>query len=255
MSDRPKIVTACMIVIGNEILSGRTQDANLAWIAVRLNDLGVRLMEARVIPDVEQVIVDTINDVRRRFDYVFTSGGIGPTHDDITADCVAKAFGVGIGVHPEAKRILEAHYIQQKSEFNEARMRMARVPFGGTLIENPVSKAPGFRMENVFVMAGIPAVMRAMFESIRHELVGGAKVLSRTVSSFLPEGKFAAGLGALQVRYPDLDIGSYPFYRQGKPGASIVIRGTEAPMLSEATDELRALIVELGGEPLETDPA
>jgi molybdenum cofactor synthesis domain-containing protein len=255
MAASHKTVTACMIVIGNEILSGRTKDANLAWIAVRLNDLGVRLMEARVIPDVEQTIIATVNEVRGKFDYVFTSGGIGPTHDDITADCIARAFGVGIDVHPEAHRRLVAHYQQQQSEFNEARRRMARIPDGATLIDNPVSKAPGFRIGNVFVMAGIPAVMQAMFESIRHEIVGGSQLLSRTVSSFLPEGKFAGGLGQLQQRYADLDLGSYPFYRNGRPGASIVLRGTDGARLAAATDEFKALVRELGGEPIEGDPS
>jgi molybdenum cofactor synthesis domain-containing protein len=255
MAETERTVTACMIVIGNEILSGRTPDANLAWIAAQLNELGIRLLEARVIPDLEQTIVDTVNAVRAKFDYVFTSGGIGPTHDDITADSIAKAFGVGIGIHPEARRRLEAHYAQQQTEFNEARQRMARIPEGAALIDNPISRAPGFRIGNVFVMAGIPVVMRAMFESIRHELVGGAKLLSRTVSAFLPEGKFAAGLGRLQAEHPELDLGSYPFYRGGRAGASIVLRGTDTERLAAATDEVKALVRALGGEPVDGDPS
>ncbi len=178
MPDRP--VTACLVVIGNEILSGRTRDANLAYLGARLNDIGVRLMEARVIPDLDEVIVAAVNEARRAFTYVFTTGGIGPTHDDITAASIAKAFGVALTEHPEARAILEAHY--PTGEINQARLRMARTPEGATLIENPVSKAPGFQMGNVFVMAGIPEVMQAMFESVVHRLVGGKPLVSRSVT-------------------------------------------------------------------------
>jgi len=253
MPDAPKPVTACMIVIGNEILSGRTRDANLAWLAVRLDEIGVRLAEARVIPDIEQTIVETVRAVRDKFDYVFTSGGIGPTHDDITADSVAKAFGVGIDIHPEARARLERHYAA--GEFNAARMRMARIPDGGTLIDNPVSKAPGFRIGNVFVLAGVPAIFQAMFESLKHELVGGPKLLSRTVSAYLPEGKLAAGLAALQDRFGEVEIGSYPFYRGNKPGCSIVLRSTDAARLGAATDEVKTMMRSQGGEPIEGDAA
>ena len=247
----PKVVTACMIVIGNEILSGRTRDANLAWIAEQLNQTGVRLMEARVIPDIEQVIVDTVRDVRDRFDYVFTSGGIGPTHDDITADSLAKAFGVGIDVHPEARARLERHYAA--GEFNEARMRMARIPDGARLIDNPISKAPGFILGNVYVMAGIPVIMQAMFETIRHELVGGTPLQSRTIAAELPEGRMAQGLRQLQEDFPMVDIGSYPFFRGNRPGSSIVLRSTEADRLAEAADRLKGMMRGLGGEPFEAD--
>ena len=177
-----KTVTACVLVIGNEILSGRTKDANLAWLAVELNKLGVRLMEARVIPDVEETIVATLNEVRARFDYVFTTGGIGPTHDDITAACVARAFAVPLVRNPEAVRRLQAHYANP-ADLNEARLRMANAPEGATLIDNPVSKAPGFRIGNVHVMAGIPVIMQAMFDGIRHTLVGGSPMLSRTINA------------------------------------------------------------------------
>ncbi len=245
MSDR--LVTACVIVIGNEILSGRTQDTNIAFLGERLNELGVRLMEARVIPDIEDTIVATVNEVRTRFTYVFTTGGIGPTHDDITAASIAKAFGVPLTEHPEARAILDAHY--PPGELTEARLRMARTPEGAVLIDNPVSKAPGFQMDNVFVMAGIPEIMQAMFESLSHRLVGGKPLISRSVTVYLPESKVALGLEALQGRYSDVEIGSYPFNRAGRFGTRLVLRATEAARLDAAAGELDGLIAELGGEP------
>ena len=245
MSDR--LVTACVIVIGNEILSGRTQDVNIAFLGERLNELGVRLMEARVIPDIEDTIVATVNEARARFAYVFTTGGIGPTHDDITAASIAKAFGVPLTEHPEARAILEAHY--PPGELTEARLRMARTPEGAALIENPVSKAPGFQMDNVFVMAGIPAIMQAMFESLSHRLVGGTPLKSRSVTIYLPESRMAPSLAALQDRYPDVEIGSYPFSREGRFGARLVLRSTEEPRLEAAGAELEAALRDLGGEP------
>ncbi len=245
MPDRP--VTACLVVIGNEILSGRTRDANLAYLGARLNDIGVRLMEARVIPDLDEVIVATVNEARRRFTYVFTTGGIGPTHDDITAASIAKAFGVALVQNPEARAILDAHY--SPGELNAPRLRMANTPEGATLIENPVSKAPGFQMDNVFVMAGIPEVMQAMFESVVHRLVGGKPLVSRSVTVYLPESKVALGLEALQDRYSDVEMGSYPFNRAGRFGTRLVLRATAAERLDAAAGELDGLIVELGGEP------
>jgi molybdenum cofactor synthesis domain-containing protein len=243
-----KIVTACVIIIGNEILSGRTQDANLAHIAQGLNQVGVRLKEARVIPDIEEVIVRTINEVRAAFDYVFTTGGIGPTHDDITADSIARAFGVKNVIHPEALKLLQASY--KPEDLNPARLRMAHTPEGAELIVNAVSRAPGFRIGNVFVMAGVPSVMRAMFDGLKHTLKGGAPVQSRSVACTLAEGLIAAGLEAIQYRYPELDIGSYPFYRQGHFGTSLVLRGTDAARLATATEAVATLIRSLGGEPM-----
>ena len=245
MSDR--LVTACVIVIGNEILSGRTQDANIAFLGERLNELGVRLLEARVIPDVEDTIVATVNEARARFDYVFTTGGIGPTHDDITAASIAKAFGVAHTLHPEARALLEAHY--PPGEFTEARQRMAMTPEGAVLIENPVSKAPGFQMDNVFVLAGIPAIAQAMFESLSHRLVGGTPLRSRSVTIYLPESRIAPSLSEIQDRFPDVEIGSYPFSREGRFGARLVLRSTEEPRLEAAGIELEAALRELGGEP------
>jgi molybdenum cofactor synthesis domain-containing protein len=248
-----KIVTAAVLIIGNEILSGRTKDVNLGYIAEELTKLGIRLREARVVADVEAEIVAAVNECRARYDYVFTTGGIGPTHDDITAGSVAKAFGVPLILDPRAKAMLERNY--PPGGLNEARLRMAHVPQGAELVENPVSAAPGFRMGNVFVMAGIPSVMRAMFDALKHGLVGGKPVLSRAVSAFLGEGIIAQGLGALQQRYPDLEIGSYPFFRLGRYGASFVLRGTDQARIDAAAAELGKLIRELGAEPIEGEPA
>src|SRR6516164_7528187 len=243
----PRIVTACVLIIGNEILSGRTQDANLAFLAEGLNGVGIRVREARVIPDDTGVIVGTVNEVRRAFDYVFTTGGIGPTHDDITAQCMADAFGVALIVHPEARRLLETHY--PLGHLNEARLRMALVPEGAVLLPNPISRAPGFQIGNVFVLPGVPSIMQGIFEQLRHRLVGGTKMLSRSISCHLAEGTIADHLGALQSRYPDLEIGSYPYFRRGDFGVTLVLRGTDSVRLAEATDELKRLLRALGGDP------
>jgi molybdenum cofactor synthesis domain-containing protein len=243
-----KSVTACLVVIGNEILSGRTKDANLAFLATNLNAIGVRLMEARVIPDIEETIIATINEVRAKFDYVFTTGGIGPTHDDITADAIAKAFGVRLLEHPEAIARLEKHYGSPEM-FTPPRRRMARIPEGGILVDNPVSTAPGFQIGNVFVMAGVPMIVEAMFGSLKHRLVGGKPMLSRAVKINLPEGTIAEPLTALQARYPDLEIGSYPAFRQGKIMTSLVLRGTDEARLATAAEELAAILRDMGGEP------
>jgi len=248
----PRIVTAAVLIIGNEILSGRTRDSNLAYLAIGLTQLGIRLREARVIADAEADIVKAVNECRARYGYVFTTGGIGPTHDDITAECVAKAFGLPLIRHPEAVARLERHY--QPGMLNEARLRMANTPEGATLIDNPVSTAPGFQIGNVFVMAGIPSVMQAMFDGLKGRLAGGAPVLSHTISAFLPEGTVAKGLGELQQRYTDLEIGSYPFHRQGKYGASFVLRGTERSRIDAAAAELRMLVASLGAEAIEGEP-
>ena len=228
-------VRAALIIIGNEILSGRTQDANLQYIALGLNEVGVQLKEVRVIPDDEATIIATVNAMRASYDYVFTTGGIGPTHDDITAECVAKAFGVPLLRDPRA---VECLLRQIKAEnLNEARLRMARIPEGAALIDNPVSHAPGFILGNVYVMAGVPRIMQAMFAGIRHNLRGGARMLSKSVTIFVGEGAVADGLGEIQRRRPEVEIGSYPFLRNGNFGTVIVIRGTNpAAVLAAATD-------------------
>ena len=244
-----RVVTACVLIIGNEILSGRVQDANLAFLATGLNDVGVRLREARVVPDDAATIVATVNEVRAKFDYVFTTGGIGPTHDDITAQCIADAFGVPLILHPDAKRLLESHY--PPGAVNEARLRMAHMPEGSVLLLNPISRAPGFRIGNVYVMAGVPQVMQATFSELKYRLRGGATMLSRAVSCALGEGTIATDLAALQERYPDLEIGSYPYFRRSDFGTTLVVRGTNPERIAAAIAELTALIRALGGVPQE----
>ena len=238
--------TAAVLVIGNEILSGRTQDVNLNYLGKELNTCGIRLMEARVLPDVEAEIVDALNAVRARYDYVFTTGGIGPTHDDITAACVAKAFGMPLERNPDAVRILQSIY--SADQLNEARLRMASMPEGAELIDNPVSKAPGFRMGNVYVLAGVPVIAQAMFESLRHKLVGGDPLLARSLTVFLPEGNVAKDLAELQARYPLIEIGSYPFTRGGRFGSRLVLRSTDRQNLMNASEELEEMVRRLEGE-------
>ena len=242
------IVSAAVLIIGNEILSGRTRDANLSYLAGRLNELGIRLLDARVVPDSEERIVAAVNELRATYDYLFTTGGIGPTHDDITADCVAKAFGLPIRENPEARALLESYY--PTGALNERRLRMARTPEGARLIENPISGAPGFQLENVFVLAGIPAVAQAMFEGVVDRLVGGSPLLTHAFDVYLPESILAPGFEALQARYPEMEMGSYPFNREGRFGSSLVLRATDRQQLAEAAEGLRALIAELGAEPV-----
>jgi molybdenum cofactor synthesis domain-containing protein len=248
-----KTVTAALIIIGNEILSGRTKDANLPHIAEVLNNVGVRLMEVRVIADIEDEIVAALNALRQKYDYVFTTGGIGPTHDDITAQSVARAFGQKLIRHPEALRRLQKHYREIDLELTEARLRMANTPEHATLIDNPISTAPGFQVENVFVMAGVPKIMQAMLDNIKGRLKGGKPVLSRAVHCNLGEGIIAAGLGAIQKRYPEVDIGSYPRFGSSGFRVSLVVRHTDAGVLDKVIDEISALIRELGGEPRPDD--
>ncbi len=236
---------ACLIIIGNEILSGRTPDKNLAWLGNELNECGIRLMEVRVIPDIEETIIDTVNVCRRQFKYVFTTGGIGPTHDDITAGSIAKAFGLPYERHAEAKAMLEKHYGDQ---INEARLTMADMPRGARLIPNPVSIAPGFIVENVYVMAGVPTVMQAMFANLRHELKGNAKMLSKSFAGFVTEGLMAEQLERIQEKYPQVEIGSYPFFRHGKLGTSLVARATDAAQLDAAGKDIRQLLLSFTGE-------
>jgi molybdenum cofactor synthesis domain-containing protein len=249
--NEPKTVTACLIIIGNEILSGRTRDANLQYLGENLNALGIRLMEGRVIPDVEATIIANVNDARARFDYVFTTGGIGPTHDDITSACIAKAFGRRLIRHPDAEKLLLAHY--KPEDVTEARMKMADVPEDSILLDNPVSRAPGFQVDNVFVLPGVPRIMQAMFDLFKHRLTGGAEMLSKSIASYTPEGKIAARLTALQDEHPALEIGSYPFSRDGRHGSTIVIRGTDADAIADAAEKLRAIMRDLGNEPQEVD--
>ncbi|MGH6871525.1 MAG: competence/damage-inducible protein A [Rhizomicrobium sp.] len=240
--------TAAVLVIGDEILSGRTQDTNTAHIARVLGALGIELREARVVADIHDEIVAAVNALRARYTYVFTTGGIGPTHDDITADAIATAFGVGIAHHPEAMALLAARY--KPGEFNAMRQRMARIPLGATLIRNSVSTAPGFRIGNVHVMAGVPMVMRAMLEAIAPTLEKGALVHSATVEARIPEGRIAAALARIQDDHRDIAIGSYPFYREDGVGAQFVIRGRDRAAVDAVAAEVETAIKIEGIEPL-----
>lgn len=240
-SDSP---TSAVLIIGNEILSGRTQDTNIADIAKFLNGLGIELCEARVVRDLEDEIVTAVNDLRARYTYLFTTGGIGPTHDDITADAIAKAFGVRIDYHPEALAILEPRY--KPGEFNVMRRRMARIPDGATLIRNSISGAPGFQLENVFVMAGVPSIMRAMLNELGPRLTKGAVLISRTISTNLPEGQIAVSLAQIQAVHPRVAIGSYPFYREEGSGVDLVVRGREAAAVEAAIQAIEEILLASG---------
>ena len=253
-----RIVTAAVILIGDEILSGRTQDSNLKTIAQFLNPLGVEVREARVVPDVHERIVSALKEVREAFDYVFTTGGIGPTHDDITADAVAAAFGRTIDVRADALAILRPWYEARGQEMNEGRVRMARIPAGAELILNPVSAAPGFQLGNVFVMAGVPAVMRGMLQDVGHRIKGGAVVHSRTVrAAGAREGDIAEPLGELAKARPEVSFGSYPWMRlNGKTveyGVSLVARSRDAAELASGAAALVEIVETLGIEP-QIDP-
>lgn len=239
--------SAALVIIGNEILSGRTQDTNTPWVAQRLTERGILLAEVRVIPDIEEVIIRTVNQLREIYDYVFTTGGIGPTHDDITAECVAKAFGLTLARDEEAFRMLEEHYGIE--ELTPPRAKMSLVPKGAKLIPNPVSAAPGFNIENVYVMAGVPRIMQAMLDHVMGTIEAGQPILSNTVACGLPESILAEDLSDLAARYPDIQIGSYPHYRGGVLGLSLVLRGMNAASLDPATQELIELIKKHGDEP------
>lgn len=236
--------TACLIIIGNEILSGRTIDKNLSMIALKLNEAGVQLREVRVIPDVESTIILTLNSCREQYDYVFTTGGIGPTHDDITAEAVAKAFGVALLLHPDAEQRLLAHY--KPEDVNDARMKMAMIPEGAALIDNPISAAPGFVIGNVHVLAGVPSIAKAMMDFIVPSLKGGLPVLSRVLDIHCPEGQIASGVEEIQHRYPAIEIGIYPKVTDGMLRSTIVMRSTDAEHLALCTQAMSAFIVSEG---------
>jgi len=244
--------TACLIVIGNEVLSGRTQDANTIYLAKRLGEIGMPLREVRVIPDIAETIISTINEVRARFSHVFTTGGIGPTHDDITSECIAAAFGVPWEKQPVVWARMEAFY--PAGGFNAARQRMATMPRGAVLIDNG-HIAPGFSIGNVHVMAGVPSIMRAMFEALVPSLPTGDPVISRSLHAVgIREGDIAAGLTDIQLRYADLDIGSYPYFREPGAGVAIVAKGTDPVAAEAAIAEVATLFRSLGTEPVPGEP-
>ncbi|MEM6627176.1 MAG: molybdopterin-binding protein [Pseudomonadota bacterium] len=249
-----KTVSAAVALIGDELLSGRTQDVNLKTIAEFLAPVGIQIAEARVLSDDHERIASAVRDLARTYDYVFTTGGIGPTHDDITADAVAAAFGRPIDIRDDARAILEARYAETDVELTPARLRMARIPDGASLIDNPVSGAPGFQLENVFVMAGVPVIVKGMLQDVGHRLEGGAIVLSRTVrGKGLREGDIGEALGTLQDAMPELSFGSYPWFRAGDNGANLVVRGVDANALDDAVAALVELVKAHGRNP-EVDP-
>lgn len=237
-----RVVTAGLLVIGDEILSGRTKDVNIAATAEFCTDLGIELREVRVVPDETDDIIDAVNALRTRYTYVFTTGGIGPTHDDITADAIAKAFGVALPINPEARAMLEARWAQTGTQVTESRLRMARIPEGSSLIVNAVSAAPGFRIGNVHVMAGVPVIMRSMLEAIAPTLETGRKILSRTVEAGVGEGLVGDGLAEIQSRYPTLKLGSYPQMGNTAVRTYLVIRGHDLETVEAATAEVQALV-------------
>ena len=234
---------AALIIIGNEILSGRTKDKNLAYLAEWLNEIGIQLYEVRVIRDDEKEIIDCVNLLRKKYDYVFTTGGIGPTHDDITTESIAKAFNVELETNPEALKILQSYY--KEGELNEARLKMTLLPNGAELVENPVTKAPGFKMENVFVMAGIPSIMQGMLEGAKAFLKVGNKMTSKSIDVFMPESYVAEELSKMQDNYPEVEIGSYPFNKEGQFGTSLVMRSANLDILERCASDVAEMVKKL----------
>jgi molybdenum cofactor synthesis domain-containing protein len=242
-----RIWTAALLVIGDEILSGRTQDRNVAQIAKWLNLQGIRLAEVRIVPDVAEKIAAAVNALREAYDYLFTTGGIGPTHDDITVDSIATALGVPVVVHPKARATLEAYYAT-RGGVTPARLRMARVPDGAELIDNPMSGAPGIRVGNIFILAGVPHIATVMLEALSGALEGGRPVLSRTIGSFTPESEVADILGEVEAAHPGTQIGSYPFFKEGRIGANFVVRATDEALLVACAADLGRRLREAGRE-------
>jgi len=240
MKKANKKVNAAIIVIGNEILSGRTQDINVSFLAKWLNDLGVRVSEVRIIEDNEEIIINTIKEVKNNFKYVFTTGGIGPTHDDITSKSIAKAFNLSCGYHKEAYDILEKYY--KPGEFNEGRKKMAKIPDQAALIYNPASGAPGFIVENVFCLPGVPSILKSMVEGLKNKIVGGKKILSKTISISTVESEIAKPLRDIQNKFKNIEIGSYPFFRLGKVGVSIVMRSTKKKQIDDCSKQIVSFI-------------
>lgn len=243
-SSSPDVVEAALLIIGDEILSGRTKDANLAYLATWLNEIGIQLAEVRVVRDDQDQIADALNALRKAYSYVFTTGGIGPTHDDITIDSVAYALGVPVVTDPDADRLLRTYY--REGDYTPARKRMARVPEGAELITNPVSIAPGVRIENIFILAGVPKIMQAMLEGVRPLLKGGRKIHSVAVTVKAPESRLAEGLGVIQDAYPTVSIGSYPYFKDGTGGAQIVARSADEAIAAEVIAKVTTMAEDMG---------
>jgi len=250
MTNKKEII-AGIIIIGNEILSGRTKDLNTSTLSKWLNSIGIKVVEARSIPDIENIIINTTNELRKKFDYVFTTGGIGPTHDDITSESVSKAFGIKYEIHKEAYKILEKYY--GKDDFNEGRQRMSWMPSNANLILNPASGAPGFYVENVFCLPGVPSILESMLPNLNNKLVGGEPILSKTISVITLESEIAKPLKETQQKNNDVDIGSYPFFRKGKIGVSIVLRSRDQSKIDECNSQILDLIKEKKIEIVERD--
>lgn len=246
-----RVWTAALVVIGDEILSGRTQDRNIAQVATWLNEQGIRLAEVRVVADDSAAIGEAVNALRTRHDYLFTTGGIGPTHDDITVDAIAAAFGVPVIVHPGARKILEDYYRERSVELTEARLRMARTPQGAELLANPNSGAPGIKMDNVYIMAGVPSITASMLEALTGKLEGGRPMMSVTVGARAPESEVADLLRETEAAHPGVAIGSYPFFRDGGHGSNFVIRSEDAELARETGSDLVERLKAAGFEPVE----
>ena len=240
--------TAAILVIGDEILSGRTKDKNIGWLAEELTKLGITLCEARVIADVEQIIISHVQELSERYDYLFTSGGIGPTHDDITTHSVAAAFGVPVIRHAEAEARLVRHYQDTDIDFNEARQKMADIPDTATLLDNPVSAAPGYKLGNVYVMAGVPSILQAMFATFSHTLTGGVQPTRITIQCAIGEGTIATIMGDVATSFDGVSVGSYPWFKPGQFGTAVVLTGLDAEKVDKAATELEVLVKQSGYE-------
>ena len=249
--ENKKEIFAGIIIIGNEILSGRTQDTNTSTLSIWLNSLGIKVQEVRVIPDTEETIIKTVNELRKKYNYIFTTGGIGPTHDDITASSISKAFNLTYGPHKEAMSILEKYY--KPGEFNEGRKKMACMPTDANLILNPTSGAPGFNVENVFCLPGVPSILKSMIGGISHKLIGGNPILSQTINLRTVESEIAKSLSEVQTKNKDVDIGSYPFFRAGKLGVAIVLRSSDQNKIDKCNLEIQNFIKEKNIEVVEKE--
>ena len=250
MTNKKEIIAA-IIIIGNEVLSGRTKDLNTSTLSIWLNSIGIVVKEVRVIPDIEKKIISTVNELRNKFDYVFTTGGIGPTHDDITAESVSKAFNLEYGIHREAFSILERYY--ERGEFNKGRQKMSMMPTTAKLILNPSSGAPGFYIENVFCLPGVPSILKAMIGGLSNVLVGGDPILSKTINLKTYESEIAKSLTNIQNNNKDVEIGSYPFFRQGKLGVSIVLRSIDKSKIDSCNTQILKFVKEKNIEVVEID--
>ena len=240
MKKANKKLNAAIIIIGNEILSGRTQDTNVSTIANWLNTIGVKLEEVRVIPDIEKTIIKTVNEIRKKFRYVFTTGGIGPTHDDITSKSVSKAFNVKYCYHPEAFKLLKNYY--EKGKFNTGRRKMAKMPKNSSLIFNPSSAAPGFYIKNVYCLPGVPSILKSMLGGLNNKIIGGSRIVSKTLSLKTVESEISVPLTKVQNKYKKLDIGSYPFFKQGKLGVSLVIRSKNSELIKKCIKDIMKFV-------------